>query len=136
MKKKNIKRVRNTSKCDIIYRNRCAKPLSGCSVSGSLSGRAGGGACSPGSCGGGSPAPGGSAPPSAGAPPSSPHHAQPSNHQVRAPTVTTTRGFYSCIPSVCRVTFALALWLLYKKSILQKLKFILENFPIVIMLDR
>ncbi|CAB3239260.1 unnamed protein product [Arctia plantaginis] len=42
---------------------------------------AGGGACSPGSCGGGSPAPGGSAPPSAGAPPSSPHHAQPSNHQ-------------------------------------------------------
>ncbi|XP_063892394.1 mediator of RNA polymerase II transcription subunit 13 isoform X3 [Helicoverpa armigera] len=48
----------------------------------------GGAACSPGSCGGGSPAAGGSAPPSAGAP-QSPHHQPPPPHQSTG-TVPTT----------------------------------------------
>lgn len=49
-----------------------------------------GGACSPGSCGAGSPAAGGSAPPSAGAPPSSPHHHPPAAHHQSAGIVPTT----------------------------------------------
>ncbi|KAJ8725939.1 hypothetical protein PYW08_004122 [Mythimna loreyi] len=50
---------------------------------------AGGAACSPGSCGGGSPAAGGSAPPSAGAPPPSPHHQPLPNHQSTGIVPTT-----------------------------------------------
>ncbi|XP_075969986.1 mediator complex subunit skuld isoform X4 [Anticarsia gemmatalis] len=52
--------------------------------------KAGGGACSPGSCGGGSPGAGGSAPPSAGAPPPSPHHRPPSTNHQSAGAVPTT----------------------------------------------
>ncbi|KAH9629244.1 hypothetical protein HF086_008326, partial [Spodoptera exigua] len=48
-----------------------------------------GAACSPASCGGGSPAPGGSAPPSAGAPPPSPHHQPLPNHQSTGIVPTT-----------------------------------------------
>ncbi|CAH2073116.1 unnamed protein product, partial [Iphiclides podalirius] len=50
---------------------------------------ASGGGCSPGSCGGASPAPAVSAPPSAGAPPPSPHHTALPPHQAGGAVPTT-----------------------------------------------